>query len=49
MSKAIKFYLEYLNDFLTIEGIANHYNITPNKAKKLIDKGRAEHKQKTTA
>lgn len=33
-------YLSYVNDFLTLSEFANHYNITPSKASRIIDIGR---------
>ena len=37
---AAEFYYDYLNDFLTIEGIASHYQISEEKAERLINYGR---------
>ena len=34
------FYYDYLNDLLTIEGIASHYQISEEKASSLIRLGR---------
>jgi len=34
------FYLDYVNNFLTIAKIASHYNITEKEAKKLIEEGK---------
>jgi len=35
------FYLEYLNDFITVKGIAEHYNVPESHASLLIDVGRS--------
>ena len=37
---AAEFYYDYLNHFLTLEGIASHYQISPEKAESLITYGR---------
>lgn len=37
---AHKFYLEYVNDYLTIEKIAEHKQITIKKATSLVNEGR---------
>ena len=33
-------YLDYFNNFLTVEAIAEHYGITENVALKIISRGR---------
>jgi hypothetical protein len=38
----VKFYLDYWNDYLTVECIAEHYGITTAKGASLIDAGRIE-------
>jgi hypothetical protein len=35
-----KMYVDYFNNFLTVQAFADHYNITTEKAKKIIDLGR---------
>jgi hypothetical protein len=41
MKQKIKaLYLSYVNDFLTIEKFAEHYNISAEKANKIINLGR---------
>ena len=37
------FYLEYLNNYLTVSKIAEHYEITENNASMLINLGRGFH------
>ena len=37
-----EFFLEWWNNYLTIETIAEHYSISVDKAKKKIDNGRKE-------
>lgn len=39
-------YLEYLNDWLTVEKMADHYGCTTERMNYLIDKGREQHLQK---
>lgn len=39
------FYLSYVNDFLTAEGIANHHAISIAQARILIEMGRAIHEE----
>ena len=41
------YYLDYLNDFLTIGGYARYYNITETDANKRINIGRKIHEAKT--
>lgn len=41
------YYLDWLNDFLTLEGYARFYNITKEAAEKRINIGRKIHKQRT--
>lgn len=41
------FYLEYLNDFLSVEAIADYYMIEVKHAENLINWGRQIHNQKT--
>lgn len=36
----IKMYLDYWNNFLTLKGFADHYNISQSKANKIIIAGR---------
>jgi hypothetical protein len=36
----IDFYLMYVNDFLTIDGIANYYGLEPAKCARMIKLGR---------
>ena len=36
------FYLDYLNNFLTVDRIAEHYAITPRQARILIEVGREQ-------
>lgn len=42
--EAESFYLDYLNNFLTVQAIADHYEISKAKALILIDRGREENK-----
>ena len=37
------FYLDYINDFLTIRGVASYYGISADAAQKLIETGRNFH------
>ena len=39
-------YLEWLNDYLTIQGMANNYNRDAKEIKTIIDKGRQERIEK---
>jgi len=39
------FYLEYRNDFLTVEGIADWYYIEVETASDLIQRGRTKHEE----
>lgn len=36
----IEFYLIYVNDFITIDGIANFYGLEPKKCARMIKLGR---------
>ena len=38
-----KLYLDYFNNFSSVQGFADHYNFELNKAQKIIDQGRIEH------
>jgi len=38
--KIEQLYLSYVNDFLTVERFAGHYNISVEKANKIINLGR---------
>jgi len=40
--KAIRFYLDYVNNFLTVSAIADHYGLDETIASKLIETGRNE-------
>jgi hypothetical protein len=41
------FYLEYLNDFLTVERFAEYHDMSINQAQALIDLGREFHNEAT--
>jgi hypothetical protein len=41
--KYIKMYLDYTNNFLTVEKFAEHYQITIEEAQKSIEKGKQAH------
>ncbi len=40
-----KWYLEYVNDFLTIERFAEYHDVTPGIALKMIDMGKWYHER----
>lgn len=40
------FYLEYFNNYLTVSKIAEHYEITENNARMLINLGRGFHNER---
>jgi len=42
------FYLDYINNYLTVEGIAEGYQITEKKAIEMIKVGKIEHEKETT-
>ena len=42
------FYLEYLNDFLTIQRFAEYHDMTATEAGVLIALGRAYHEERTS-
>lgn len=42
-----KLFLEYINDFLTVEKFAEYYSFTEEQAKNIIDTGRNQHDLKT--
>lgn len=46
--KLIDFYLDWFNDFLSVEKLAEYYGIETNKAHRMIIAGRFFHNQKTT-
>ena len=37
------FYLDWVNNFLTISGISNHYDISVDQAGELVENGRKLH------
>jgi len=41
-----EFYLEWLNDYLSTEKMAEDYGLNPKELETIIDKGRNEHLQK---
>ena len=41
----LNLYLNYLNNFITIEGFSNHYNISNNTANIIIKNGRKLNEQ----
>lgn len=42
-----RIYLEYINNFLTLEAFASHYDISELQAQRIIDLGRCFHKELT--
>jgi len=42
------YYLDYLNNFLTVQYFADYYKFSTYTAQGLIDKGRAVHNQRTS-
>lgn len=40
---ALSFYRDYVNNFISVEGIAEHYDILETQANRLIDNGRKFH------
>jgi len=45
--KLIDFYLDWVNDFLSVEKLAEYYSIEPGRAHRMIIAGRFFHNQKT--
>ncbi len=43
--KKDKVYLEYLNNFLTVRGIADHYGVPVKEMRKIINEGRKQHEK----
>jgi len=43
-----EFYLEWINDFLSIQGMARYYNMKPSGVEKRINIGRKIHNQRLT-
>jgi hypothetical protein len=43
MTKNIKLFLDYLNNFLTVSAFADYYGFSIKKANKIIKTGRKEH------
>lgn len=43
--KLIDFYLVYVNDYLTIATMAEHYNIEENECRSLIELGKKYHEE----
>ena len=41
-------YLDWVNNFLTVEGFASYYGISIENASKLIEEGRTIHEQSLT-
>lgn len=46
MDAIIKIYLDYFNNFLTINRFAEYYDIEPDEARTLINLGRKYHERK---
>lgn len=46
--KSIDFYLEWFNDFLTIDRFASYHGITPQEALRLVEKGKRLYKLATS-
>ena len=44
---AEQFFLEWYNDFLTVERFAEYHMINKDEAIRLIERGRLEHREKT--
>lgn len=44
----IKLYLDYVNNFLTVEKFAEHYGLSLVDAEKIIRQGRKEHESKVS-
>jgi hypothetical protein len=42
MKSSIELYLEWVNDWLTVERMAEHYDLTTEQMLDLIEKGRLE-------
>lgn len=47
MTRYEEMYLEYTNDFLTLERFAEHHNITKAEATQILIRGRRENKNRT--
>lgn len=41
-----KFYLDYLNNFLTVQAFADHYGVSVEFANKVIEEGKKQHTNK---
>lgn len=46
---AVRFYLDYVNNYLTVEKIAEHYGVSMGDAFLLIGKGRDLHEERVKA
>ena len=44
-NQKIQMYLDWLNNFLTLRGFADHYGITTEEARSIISEGRALHEE----
>lgn len=40
-------YLDYLNNFITVAGFAEHYGLTTEQAEQVLDLGRTIHNERT--
>jgi hypothetical protein len=40
-------YLDYLNNFISVAGFAEHYGLTTEQAEQVLDLGRAIHNERT--
>jgi hypothetical protein len=46
MTRYEEMYLEFVNDFLTLDKFAEHHNITPAEATMILIRGRRENKER---
>lgn len=43
--KMIDMYLDWVNNFLTLQRFADYYDLTPSKAQQIINEGRILHEE----
>lgn len=44
-SEIVNMYLDYVNNFISVAGFADHYEITEEKANEIIKRGRVYHEE----
>ena len=48
-NKKVEMFLDYFNNFLSVEGFAEHYGLTNAQASEVIESGRLIHEERVAA